>query len=83
MSFKMTRRGNKKNAEDQEKADVFSQWPLVAGMHVLRQKRPSMCQKRPSMCQKRLVAGMHVLQRHVDTSTLARFATYWVFFDTY
>jgi len=49
----MTSRGDKKNEEDQ----VFSQWPLVAGMYVLK--------------------------RHVDTSTLARFATYWVFFDTY
>jgi hypothetical protein len=54
----MTSRGDK---EEQEKAQVFSQWPLVAGMYVC----------------------MYVLKRHVDTSTLARFATYWVFFDTY
>jgi hypothetical protein len=58
MSHNMTSRGDK---EEQEKAQVFSQWPLVAGMYVC----------------------MYVLKRHVDTSTLARFATYWVFFDTY
>lgn len=33
---KMTSRGDKNDAEDQEKAGVFSQWPLVAGMYVLQ-----------------------------------------------
>ena len=32
----MTSRGDKNDAEDQEKAGVFSQWPLVAGMYVLQ-----------------------------------------------